>query len=386
VKISIVTPWYGETWHLIADYAAATAGADVIAVDNATPPATAVALAEAAAQHGWARLRNDENRGFAGGNNQGYAMALGDIVLFLNSDIAAPPQFLDAVAYDVQDGALYGPSLQQQLVYGRWLPYLEGWCIAATANTWRRLHVGYGPWDADAYSGPYWEDNDLCFRAMREGISLIQTSWPIRHLGGQSAGSLARWADAFEANRATFVGRVREALADPPPTSSTWQRYQQAQLTQSDIQHHLGLLLGRARGTVVELGTRTGVSTAALLAGVERHGGHVTSIDIDPLHHLYVGHPQWRFLQSSSIDPATPNAITTPIDCLLIDTLHTYEHVAAELELWEPRVTTGGSIMVHDTETVPGLRRAVAEHCAGRDDLRVTYILPCNGMALIEKV
>jgi hypothetical protein len=43
------------------------------------------------------------------------------------------------VADDVKDGALYGPSLNQQLVGGRWLPYLEGWCVAATRGTWERV-------------------------------------------------------------------------------------------------------------------------------------------------------------------------------------------------------------------------------------------------------
>src|SRR6185437_5660676 len=75
---------------------------------------------------------NATNLGFAAANNQGYAKARGDIIVFLNSDIAGDPVWLKLVADDVQDGALYGPSLNQQLVAGRWLPYLEGWCIAAT--------------------------------------------------------------------------------------------------------------------------------------------------------------------------------------------------------------------------------------------------------------
>lgn len=57
-------------------------------------------------------------------------------------------------------------------------------------------------------------------------------------------------------------------------------RYQHYYMTESDIQHHLGLLFSLAKGNVLELGTRSGVSTAALLAGVERNGGFVYSVDI----------------------------------------------------------------------------------------------------------
>src|SRR5687767_5951254 len=115
-RLSVVTPWHGPTAqgdnNLLPDFAAAVAGAEVVVVDNATPPETAAALFDTAGAQGWAYLRNETNAGFAGGNNQGYAAATGDVIIFLNSDIAAPPQFLDAVAHDVGHGALYGPSLQ----------------------------------------------------------------------------------------------------------------------------------------------------------------------------------------------------------------------------------------------------------------------------------
>mgnify|MGYP000157936475 FL=1 len=83
---------------------------------------------------------------------------------------------------------------------------------------------------------------------------------------------------------------------------SLYQRYLQHCATQSDIQHHLPLLYASAHGVVVELGTRTGVSTCALLAGVERRGGHVWSIDIDDCSQLYADHPQWTFKRGDSRD------------------------------------------------------------------------------------
>lgn len=382
MKLSVITPWFSETHELIPDYAAAVAGAEVIAVDNGTPTATRDALAAAAKDHGWFLLRNEHNAGFAAGNNQGYKAATGEIVVFLNSDVAAPPQLLQAIAAEVRDGALYGPSMGAQLVAGRWTPYLEGWCLAATRATWERLG---GPWDADAYPGPYWEDNDLCLRAAQAGVALVQTQWPIQHKGGRSAGPLARWGSSFEANRAMFAARALLAFAEAPPPSPVLSAYYQHLGTPSDIRHHLPLLHSLARGLVVELGTRTGVSTAALLAGVERRGGQFVSVDVDDCSHLFRGHPQWAFLQGSSIEPQTAAMVAElgRIDVLLIDTLHDYAHVLREFDLWAPLVRPGGHILVHDPVTFPGVRRAVEEYAA-RAGWPVRFILPDNGMAWVE--
>src|SRR5678810_372588 len=87
-------------------------------------------------------------------------------------------------------------------------------------------------------------------------------------------------------------------------TTDTYKRYQLACATQSDIQHHLGLLFSLAHGNVLELGTRGGVSTVALLAGVELRGGHVWSVDIEDCSGVLPPHPQWTFVQGDSRDTA----------------------------------------------------------------------------------
>ena len=403
--VSIITPWSGSTSDLLQDYKIATEGCELIIVDNASDGATAHGLTDFLQPAHY--VHNTTNLGFAAANNQGYAKATGAIIMFLNSDVAAAPGWLRAVAADVRDGGLYGPSLSAQLVAGRHIPYIEGWCIAATRGTWEGLHTARymdvrkgggrmariltgertGPWDANAYPGPYWEDNDLCFRALQAGITLVQTAWQVQHKGGRTAGPIMRHGESFACNERTFTERVLQTIKAPNMTP-TWHRYMQALYTQSDIQHHLGLLYSLARGNVLELGTRTGVSTAALLAGVEAHGGRVWSVDVDPNSaQVAVGHPQWTFIQADSRDVravlAGVDQNTEDFDTILIDTIHTWEHVTSELTAWQKYLRCGGHICIHDPETFPGVRRAVTEFCAEKG-WHVTFVLPCNGMAVIE--
>lgn len=177
-------------------------------------------------------------------------------------------------------------------------------------------------------------------------------------------------------------------------TTETYALYQAHSATPSDIQHHLGLLFSLARGNVLELGTRGGVSTAALLAGVERHGGHVWSVDLEDCSAVASGHPQWTFIQGDSTDEQLFKRVCQQVNpkgpagfefsLLLIDTFHCYEQAQAELELWHHYVAPGGTICMHDPETFPGVRRA-AQEFADRMGWPITFVLPCHGMAVIRR-
>jgi hypothetical protein len=154
---------------------------------------------------------------------------------------------------------------------------------------------------------------------------------------------------------------------------------------ESDIRDHLRRLFEEARGTVLELGVRGGVSTSALLAGVEQRGGEVWSVDVDPsCSATYAAHPLWHFVRSDSRDPA-PLAVAglpSKIDVLFVDTLHEYEHVREELAVWEPRVSRDGIVLIHDTDTFPEVRHAVEDY-ARRKGLRSEFLPSSNGLGVI---
>jgi tetratricopeptide (TPR) repeat protein len=221
-SISIITPWLDHP-EFIADYEQAVAAEDVdlIIVDNGSTDTNARLLREMALRVGGRCLRNAENRWFAAANNQGMAVATGQIILFLNNDIAARPGWLDQVRRDVQPGMLVGPTLADVTVQGRTVACIEGWCIAAQREVWRTL----GGWDAQAYSMPYWEDNDLCFRAASNGFALRKSDWPVTHKKNGTSGTMPSVQSGYDRNWQTFsarvLGRQVERSSEAAPAAQT---------------------------------------------------------------------------------------------------------------------------------------------------------------------
>jgi predicted O-methyltransferase YrrM len=123
----------------------------------------------------------------------------------------------------------------------------------------------------------------------------------------------------------------------------------------SDIQGHIEFLYDTACGygspVVIELGVRSGVSTAAFLAAAERSGGVVWSCDtaaadVPPAWRLDVA---WRFVCGDDLDPAVSSALPPWCDVLFIDTTHDHDQTLAELTLYMPRLRPGGTAVLHDT-------------------------------------
>jgi len=100
---------------------------------------------------------------------------------------------------------------------------------------------------------------------------------------------------------------------------------------------------------VVELGTRKGNSTRALLAAVNDSGGHLYSVDIDNCRlavNSLRGQPNWTFIKAD--DMKLVKRWDKPIDHLFIDTSHTFNHTLAELREWGNWVKPYGVISLHD--------------------------------------
>ena len=147
----------------------------------------------------------------------------------------------------------------------------------------------------------------------------------------------------------------------------------------SDIYHHLPALFGAVvecreqYPTVLELGTRTGNSTAAFLYALQiRQGGMLHSVDIEApdVPDEWFASPQWKFHLGSDIDSRVLSNLGLArgsVDVLFIDTSHTYDHTIIELSVYMPMVKPGGVALFHDTEVVSDVchvARALDEYCA----------------------
>jgi predicted O-methyltransferase YrrM len=138
---------------------------------------------------------------------------------------------------------------------------------------------------------------------------------------------------------------------------------------------------------ILELGTRDGDSTVALLMPAKKIHGTVRSIDINPcenarkrvkaagLDALW----QFKMIDDRTFEP------DSEIDHLFIDTSHSYEQTLSELKRFEPYVSRGGVISMHDAGSSPGVPRAVDDFVSSRGDLSLHILLNNNGLALIFK-
>lgn len=120
----------------------------------------------------------------------------------------------------------------------------------------------------------------------------------------------------------------------------------------SDLAEHLHFFRQNAKGTVMEIGVREGVSTSALLVGVGENGGHVYSVDLDDYASLY-DDPNWTFIQGDSgkdheeiLRRMGRQDNNFRIDLLFIDGDHSYDACMRDLTTYGPWANI---IAVHDT-------------------------------------
>jgi predicted O-methyltransferase YrrM len=158
----------------------------------------------------------------------------------------------------------------------------------------------------------------------------------------------------------------------------------------SDIGQHLPRLRREAHGDVVEIGTRGGASTSALILGVRENGGHVYSIDINEACGTDVfdpaAVPEWTFICGHSVRDRDRIFAKLPewIDVLFIDGEHDYNSVHGDLKTYGPLVRRGGIILFHDVELEgSGVLRTMEEY-VGENFLRMTIDHGCYGLGCIR--
>jgi cephalosporin hydroxylase len=180
-----------------------------------------------------------------------------------------------------------------------------------------------------------------------------------------------------------------------PTSLSLAAEYERVCNEPSDIVAHLPRFVEMVRRCnarhVIELGTRSGVSTIAWLYGLETTGGRLTSVDIDARPDIG-DWPHWTFVQGDDLDPAVV-AVLDDADIVFIDTSHLFEQTLSELNVYRHLVRPGGLMVLHDTmlsrpEGAPLLprypvRTAIEAFCAA-EGLRWSEVPQCWGLGVIE--
>ena len=119
-------------------------------------------------------------------------------------------------------------------------------------------------------------------------------------------------------------------------------------------------LLVHEPSLIVELGTRGGESTGALIAAARHVGARVLSIDVAPRPEMQLpacSQEIWDFVQANNVEFGKTgfthwcesHGLEPVVDVLFIDTSHQYEQTRQEIDVWFRFVRDNGMAIFHDT-------------------------------------
>ncbi len=189
---------------------------EIIVIDNASTGDTPDRLRRAVAGHANVQLiLNTTNRGFAGGNNDGAAVAAGQVLILLNSDTVVPSGALNRLGKLMQanpDWAMLGPATNQagneQKIFttrtavepvlqegAAWCRHsradvfpsqrLDFFCVAVRKDVYQR----FGGLD-EQFGAGYYEDTDFSLQVKAAGLKMMFTEDVfVYHQAGKSFSS-----------------------------------------------------------------------------------------------------------------------------------------------------------------------------------------------------
>ena len=171
--------------------------------------------------------------------------------------------------------------------------------------------------------------------------------------------------------------------------------YEARCLENSDIRDHLPYLYEQSAGKmVIELGVRSGNSTAAFLAA----GARVWSVDLIPpqVPVSWLDYDGWTFIPGDDLAHEVRDQLPRfEVDIVFIDTSHHYRQTLDELDMYAVKLRPGGRFMMHDTELerpdgapdvdVPFPVRRAIEDWVAETGWTVEWRPGCYGLGVITK-
>ena len=273
--------------------------------------------------------------------------------------------------------------------------------IGATVTSWEQhLAEPGGPYDiifVDLANGDLRED------AMIHAVPLSAPGGVIVFDDTQHPGHLrvAQQASAFAGLKTFTLARTLDCIgrfATLGVRSELGDAYSRASRTPSDINEHLGWFVDCVRlldaKNIIELGSRSGVSTTAWLWALRDTGGRLTTVDLDAAPPIGTW-PNWKHIQGNDMDPDVI-AQLEPADIVFLDTSHLYLETCRELNTYRWLVKPGGVLVCHDsnverfyeapdTEPPFAVRKAIEEFIDETGFDKFDF-LHCNGLTVIKVV
>ena len=138
-----------------------------------------------------------------------------------------------------------------------------------------------------------------------------------------------------------------------PPWAQVYWLGRQVVKQPNDLWTYQEILWETQPDVLIETGT-SGSGSAFYFASIMDHIGHgrVITVDVQSYQNIASDHPRITYIIGSSIDPRIITRIQYQAKgkvMVSLDSLHTYEHVACELEAYAPLVSVGQYLVVEDT-------------------------------------
>lgn len=191
IDLSIIIICYNKwnfTKSCLEDLSKLPSNHEIIVIDNASSDETNIEFNKFDAnwhqrldKAGLAYIRNENNLFHSKACNQGFKIAQGKNILFLNNDIRVKSNYTNwtqSIIDACSSGEIIGPTmglLDKNLNFVKEAnkqlegnSYLSGWCIAASRETWLKLSPEEKPWGEDFPF--YYNDGDLAFRSKENNI------------------------------------------------------------------------------------------------------------------------------------------------------------------------------------------------------------------------
>jgi predicted O-methyltransferase YrrM len=185
-----------------------------------------------------------------------------------------------------------------------------------------------------------------------------------------------------------FAGTLGDGAAFELAPTHAWN-------SEPSVSEFLGELAFHTRArTIVELGCYVGWTSAhfALAQRAAGAGGRLWCLDSDErflsaarrnLARLQLAEAT-TFVQGLSLDAAVLATLPQEIDLLFIDTSHEYQPTLDEIATYAPRLAPGGFILLHDTISQDGCRRALRDRWA--DFATLTFATEFgNGLTVLRR-